>query len=512
MSSLLRSLRHHSPAMLRAIAETNGIELVGNQPRQMQTQLAAELSEAAHLRAAVAACSLAAQAALAALQQAGGRSLRSAFERRFGVIRPAGPGKLERERPHLAPVTAAEELWYRGLIYAAFAETADGLAEFLYLPDTLAEQLPPPPPVADAFPPAPLVEQTAQVMPQIVLHNLGTLLCLVQAGQVWLLPGDDLLQWQNRSLYEYAQVMLHAPAAAFSSSQPFDPASTASSAALALTLAAEMGWLRRRGRQAGLHAARVRTWLEQPQPEQQCLLLDAWTASTRWNDLCRVPALACEQTGSWSNDPAATRRNFLSLLAVLQPASWYSLDDLAAAIRIHAPDFQRPGGNYDTWYVRRRHDGEFLRGFDHWDEVEGALLRFMLTGPLAWLGAVELDQMAAPAAFRLSAAGAAWLHGHAPPAAAEPAALVVAADFSVRASLAVPLLDRFRLARFTTWQAPEPQDEAPVFRYRISQSGLQRAARHGISVAQVLDFLRQRAAVLPDNVTRALENYDLRAK
>lgn len=505
MSSLLRSLRLHSPAMLRAIAETNGIELASNQASQMQDQLAAGLSEPAHLQAAVAACSLSAQEALAALQRAGGRSLRSGFERRFGAIRAAGPGKLERERLHLAPANPTEELWYRGLIYATFAETADGLAEFLHLPDTLAGLLPPPPPEVSAFPPSPLAAPVAGIVLETALHDLCALLCLVQAGQVWLLPGDDLLQWQTRSLYEYQQGMLQTRGAEAAPVRPFDADAAGSSAALALTLAAELGWLRRRGRQVLLYAAPVRAWLEQPRTEQVRLLLDAWAASTRWNDLCRTPELSCEQTGFWANDPVAARRDLRALLAVLQPASWYGLDDLAVAVRAYAPDFQRAGGNYDTWYVRRRAGGEFLRGFDHWDDVDGALLRFVVTGPLAWLGAMQLDHAAAPTAFCLSIAGAAWLHGEAPPPAIAPDLLAVNADFTVYASASTALLDRFRLARFTTWQPPVQQDDAPVFVYRISQSGLQRAARQGISAAQVLDFLRQRTAALPDNVARALE-------
>ncbi len=57
-----------------------------------------------------------------------------------------GPGRLERERPHLAPVNPSEELWYRGLIFSAFAETPSGMAEFLYIPGDIASLLPPPEP------------------------------------------------------------------------------------------------------------------------------------------------------------------------------------------------------------------------------------------------------------------------------------------------------------------------------------------------------------------------------
>jgi hypothetical protein len=37
-------------------------------------------------------------------------------------------------------------------------------------------------------------------------------------------------------------------------------------------------------------------------------------------------------------------------------SAWYRLEDFVAAIREASPDFQRPGGDYDTWYIPRRGD------------------------------------------------------------------------------------------------------------------------------------------------------------
>jgi len=505
MSSLRLSLRSHSPALLRAIAEANGVSLASNQAAQLVEQLAAMLSDASHLRASVAACSPAAQAALAALLREGGRSPRPAFERMHGAIRPAGPGKLERERPHLAPASAAEELWYRGLLYPTMVETPDGLVEFLHVPAELADLLPPPPPSDPAFPPPALVAPPA-VRPAVdlLLHDACSLLCLVQAGLVSLHDPANLLSWQSTPLYEYSR----------SSLQPVeDPAwitgdGPGNSAALALALALELGWLRARGRRLELAQGSVRAWLEAERSQQRRVLLDAWLHSRLWNDLCRTPALSCEQTGSWANDPAATRQRLLPLLAALQTGAWYDLDALVAAIQIHMPDFQRPDGNYDTWYIRLRSAPAFLRGFEHWEQVEGQLLRFLTTGPLHWLGATSLAQPGdgQPASISLTAAGQAWLHEAPAPAEPEPALLVVQPDFTLLAPAGVALLDRFRAARFTTWLETTWLDGQPTFVYRISQTGLQRAARQGIDSGRILDFLRARAVEpLPANVVRALE-------
>jgi hypothetical protein len=490
--------------MLRAIAEANGVELASNQAAQMADQLAAALSDASHLRASVAACTPAAQAALAALLREGGRSPRPAFERAHGGVRPAGPGKLERERPQTAPANPTEELWYRGLLYPAMVETPDGLVEFLHVPADLAGQLPPPPPAATSFPPPVLAAPTvAQPVADLLLHDACSLLCLVQAGLGAVSDPADLLSWQFKTLYEYSRLSLQPPE---------DPVSIGgdgpgSPAALALALAADRGWLRTRGRRLALVPGPVRAWLEAARADQRRHLLDAWAGSTLWNDLCRTPALSCEQTGSWANDPAGTRQRLLPLLASLQPDAWYDLEGLAAAIKARAPDFQRPDGNYDTWYIRQRSAPAYLRGFEHWEQVEGEVLRFMLTGPLVWKGATALapNEAGRPASVSLTAAGYAWLHGEPPPPEEEPAMLEVRPDFTVLARNSVALLDRFRVARFTTWLEVTWEAGRPTFVYRISQTGLRRAAQEGIDAGRVLDFLHARAAgPLPPNVVNAL--------
>ena len=502
MNSLQRSLRHVSPAMLRAIAETNGVDLGTNQASQMAEQLSAALSDPAHLRASVAACTPAAQEALAALLREGGRSPRPAFERRYGAIRPAGPARLERERLHLQPASATEELWYRGLLHPVMVETADGLVEFLHVPPELAELLPTPPPAATPFPPASVPAPPAVQPPaDLALHDACTLLCLAQAGLISLRDPASLLSWQSTSLYEYQRHSLQPPP---------DPAwltenGPGSPAALALALAVDLGWLRAgaRSRRLAVASAPARAWLDAPRAEQRRQLLAAWARSALWNDLCRTPALSCEQTGSWSNDPAGTRQRLLPLLALLQPDAWYDVTELTTAVKAQAPDFQRPDGNYDTWYIRQRSAPAFLRGFGHWEQVEGEMLRFALAGSLHWLGATALAGDGIAVCW--TPAGHAWLVDAPSPPEPEPALLSVQPDFTVLAPASASLLDRFRTARFTTWQGATWDAGQPVFIYRISQTGLGRAAQQGIDAGRVLAFLQARSASLPANVVRALE-------
>ena len=55
-----------------------------------------------------------------------------------GEIRAIGPGRLERESIWREPENPAEELWYRGLIFRAFADLGDGPLEYIYIPEDLA--------------------------------------------------------------------------------------------------------------------------------------------------------------------------------------------------------------------------------------------------------------------------------------------------------------------------------------------------------------------------------------
>ena len=508
MSTLLRTLQDLSPAMLRALAENNGVVLSSNVPRAMADELAAALTDRAHLADVMASLSPEVWDALARLLQTGGRMTAAAFERRYGEIRSFGPGRLERERPNRSPANASETLWYRGLIYHTFAETPEGLTEFLAVPAELLPLLPRLQAAAGSFS-LPAVDEPASPAPVSVpdelLHDICSLLCLVQAGEARTAASGEATNWRITNLYALSEIMLQPVEAA----HLLDARAPGNVAGLALALVGDMDWLRSAGNAVRLNALPVHQWLLLSRAEQRRALMDAWRSSASWNDLCRTPALSCEETGSWSNDPVATRARLLPLLASLPGETWYATASLVTAVREHAPDFQRPDGDYNTWYIRRRDDPVFLRGFERWDEVEGELLCFLLAGPLRWLGAVQtgLAEFGVPL-FRLTEEGARWLAGEAQPPSDWSGQPVVLPDFSVTIPADAPLIDRFRVARFTTWEPVASQPEL-AFRYRITQTGLRRAARQGITAERVLDYLPANRCgdALPANVAAALADW-----
>lgn len=91
--------------------------------------------------------------ALDAVVAAGGELPWRDFRQRFGDIRPYRPWREEApERPWEAPISPAEALWFRGLIYRLPRRPRSGQQVRIVIPDALLERLPRPeaPAVGDA--------------------------------------------------------------------------------------------------------------------------------------------------------------------------------------------------------------------------------------------------------------------------------------------------------------------------------------------------------------------------
>ncbi len=437
--------------------------------------------------------------ALETLLKEGGEMAEAQFSRQFGGIRQMGPAKLERETPWLYPESTAELLYYYGLIGRAFKGAGQQAHTAIYIPSDIAPWLPHPqnPALEGEWtlrivsPPPPSRSLLAD---DSFLEDVGTLLGFLHTERLRLTPEGPHPEDIDR-LVQRLQI-------------PFDDDMPDLNVRLALLLhlANRLGWLRR-GDDGCIHLTgnRVRQFLDRTRAEQRQTLWAAWRDSSDWNDLCRTPGLECAETGNWKNDPLQTRTTILQLLAKLQPGAWYSQSDVIRAIRETEPDFQRPTGSYDTWYIRSTTTQEFLHGFEQWDAVEGALLRFLFRGPLHWLGALDLAEPSGGDDWQISLSqqGSAWLGQDSPlPYEAPRKRMQMGDDFRVVIPPGTPLGDRFRVERFATWQATYPQ-----FVYQINQRGLKRAAEEGISTDKIVAFLAQHVESLPPKVSAALERF-----
>lgn len=446
-----------------------------------------------------------AQAALDRLLSEGGEMVEAQFSREFGAIRQMGPAKLEREMPWHQPESVAELLYYYGFIGRGFKGAGQNAHTIVYIPSDVAPWLPNPTandgqgalPVIPVPPPP---SSRMLLTEDALLEDVGTLLGFLHTDSLRLTEQgtpdpEDLARLRERLQH----AALSSPATVGSS---VEDALENVRLALILHLVNRLGWLRLTDGQVKLAGNRVYAFLEQTRAEQRLVLWEAWRDTPEWNDLCRIPTLQCAETGTWTNDPHQTRIAVLDLLRQLQPGAWYSQSDVIAAIKEHAPDFQRPTGDYDSWYIRNINTQEFLKGFDHWDDVEGELLRFFFGGPLYWLSAIDLAEPSAgdDLLISLSPWGARWLGFDAEqPNEPRRRPITVNENFQIRLPLGTPLSDRFRVERFALWQSSYPQ-----FVYQINQRSLARAVEENIPPQRILEFLQKHTRQIPDKVLNSL--------
>jgi len=420
--------------------------------------------------------------ALQLLLDHGGQIEEARFARQYGAIRLMGPARLEREQPWQNPQNPAEGLWYRGLIFKAFQVTLQGNREIVYIPKDLLPLL-----NSTRSQTRPKeIEQPAQFPePAFVVtsngrlrENFFRLLVHLQTTPVRLQDKNELLPKDKQSL---VQSLLPPTLPSFN-------------------LAAELDFLLHLGQQAGLltiahgrlrpEREATRNWLQRSPGEQVRVLQTTWRADHTWNDLWHVPGLVPQPTG-WENSPLLARSKILGHLEKVanNGDSWRPIDQFITMIKQIDPDFQRSSSDYDSWYIQDN-QGNFLMGFEHWDKVEGALIRYLLTHILFLIGVVDLGCAAksnSPTSFRLTSLGKMFLNGRMDDIepAPKPVFFRVDHNFSVHLPSRASLYDRFQLARFAQM---ERYDHGRVS-YKISQASVARAFRNGVTSDQITAFL-----------------------
>lgn len=415
------------------------------------------------------------------------------FARLFGTIRELrefGPAGREREKPHLQPANIAEALFYRGLIAVAFDQGRTGVQYFVYVPADLAQMLPAHEtgfdlsaeresawPAQDDITPQQITPATTTLV-----DDLTTLLAYLQVQRI--AASDEALVALGQALAPY-WLGAHTPA----------------SVTLMVGLALSAGLVAEEGGLLKPVPAAARRWLEDTRPRQVRALAEAWRSTPLFNELWYTPGLVPEPTG-WQNDPLLARQIVLTFLEVV-PAGWWPVDELIALVKEEEPDFQRPAGDYDSWYIRDAASGNYLRGFESWDRVDGAVLRFILSGPMHWLGLTDLGDEGV--LCRLTPYGRA-LCGSAdwPDPPEERPSLTLQPDGTALAPRQLSRYERFQLARVTEWEAA-----GDPYRYRLTATGLRRAAEQGVPVSAIRAFLRRTTNDnVPPPVLKMLEQWE----
>lgn len=499
MPTLVRALLDYDFDLLRIIAAQWDVDL-----RATERTLAAEELAAAMLRPeAVAAVwerlDGEQQGALFDLMAQGGKMPFSHFVRRYGDLRPMGPARREREKPWLAPISITEALYYRGLIVRAFEPTPAGVQEHIAIPSDLRLLLPQPPPETLARAPGYAVAPPRRLKDgyPTAPDDMATLLAYL------LVREANAREWLVNAPVEVIDRHLR---------RPTEPAYRA----LLVQLAYDLGFIADETTLTHVvtrvDKERVRPWLEASRTHQARLLAEAWYASPHWNDLQYTPGLEADQ---WPEVGPIARRTVVEMMRDVPTEIWWSLDGFIEYIKQTNPDFQRPGGDYGAWYLHDAYSGEIMHGFQYWDHIEGALIRFIVEGPMHWLGLVQAGR----SAFLLTPLGLA-LQGRVPwpDTPDRPARIRVDEQGVISVPVDLSRYDRVQIARFAAWiSAPPPAPYVPggegrdegVYLYRLTPQAIARVADEGISLlSHIVPFLQRLSGhTLPANVLKMLENW-----
>jgi hypothetical protein len=480
LPKLAQSLQGRDLGHLRIVADLWGLELNAPDTRVGLMRLAPALLQADDLLRLLEELPDPARLALEDLQLHDGLLAWPLFTRKYGPLREMGAARRDREQPHRHPLSATEMLYYRALIGRAFFDAPSGPEEFAYIPADLLTLLPEPQMEVEVLlgrPATPLERGQPLAHTDLILDHAATLLAALRSG----LPLETVsLEWPY----------------------PLNPPPPA----VLIGLLRAAGLLDAQDQPA---AEAVQAFLEAPRAEALLTLFRGWRESPDFNELRLIPELLCE--GEWRNDPLATRAAILTMLTELPPSAgegvFWSLTAFVNAIQQTYPDFQRPAGDYDSWFIRSV-DGTSRRGFEQWEAVEGALLRYLLTGPLYWLGALDLARPhadLAATAFRISAWGEALLAGEPPRGLHDERERVqINSDGSLRVPQGAPRALRYQLARFAVWL---PRDGA-TYRYQITPASLERARDAGLRTPHLIGLLRRGASVVPPRLIQALERWE----
>lgn len=384
-----------------------------------------------------------------------------------GGVRPLGSGARERERPHLYPAQPTEALWYRGLIGRAFRDEGSGPQEFFFVPNELIQLLPS----------RSQVRRHRTYISSVYQPNNGVALASASLvddacttlAYLRLFPASPGRPEQLLATEYTSELRTHLL-------QP-------DALGILLHLLQELGLVT--GYPMCVNSGKARRFLQATRGEQQSSLVNAWHHSVEWCDVIHVPGLRFDEPSSLRTDAPKTRQAILEQLAHLTPRHWIDLSSFVNHVREYVPDFQRMAGDYDSWYVFDSKTGEHLRGFHNWDRVDGALVEFMIFGPLHWLGIT--DTALDPCCFRLTSVFDAMCGGGSWDVNEDAHPITIRADGILQAKKSTNRADRFLAARIGEWHLSSDD----TYQYQITAHSLRLAADSGVETGQIIAFLQR---------------------
>jgi hypothetical protein len=482
MPDLFHSLLKQDIGHLRIIAELWGLELDSTDSDAALEKLSVSLLEPSLLAELIDSLSPEANSAIDALVSSGGRIPWPMFTRKYGDIREAGAGKRDRERLYLQPTSVTEILFYRGLLARAFFDTKKGPQEFAYIPDDLLNLISHTINLTDvASEDADSTEKDDGGVEDSAVPALGRAASPGEKGQE--IPADDSILDDVTTLLAALRLGIELPETKI-------PTKVLQALLETANLVKE----------STPQPEPVKAFLESPRSEALSFLQNAWIESETFNELRLMPGIICE--GEWKNQSQETREFLVNLLDAIPEGKWWSLNAFIRDVKSKYADFQRPAGDYDSWFIKRESNGQYLRGFSSWDQVDGALIKFFITNILYWLGQVDLcmaESAVEPTSFRLVSSDSHITSK-------EDKKINISSQGLISVPRLAPRVVRYQVSRFCEWG--ESKDS--IYRYRISTNSLTRAKEQGLKVEHLLALLSKHSeAGVPPTLIKALKRWEI---
>ena len=476
MPDLYHTLLKYDIGYLRIIAGSWGLELETSEVDSASEELCASFLDLEAVTETIEILPVDARSALNAIVESNGKMEWVSFARKFGEIREMGEAKRDRERPHLKPVSTAETLFYRGLIAKAFFDTDKGAQEFAYIPDDLFEII------------HEEIKELSDDTEKIIVEPLGRPATPVE--KTFEIPATD-------HILDDATTYLAALRLGKSDWKYRAGASAQVFGAQLISLLTTAELLKKGVPQA----EKIKSFLEAPRADSLKTLFAAWQSSHTFDELRLIQNIICE--GEWRNQPLVTREFLLDLVNSIPQDKWWSIPAFIRGIKEKFPDYQRPAGDYDSWFIKRESDGQYLRGFAYWDQVDGALIKYFIQ-TLHWLGVADLaspEDGNEATAFKIKSKDqksdlrSSTFDGK----------IVVTSNGKIAVSRYFSRAARYQISRFCEWG----EEYADEYKYQVTAQSLSHAKEQGLKAEQLLSLLvKYTNGNVPPALVKALKQWD----
>jgi len=416
------------------------------------------------------------QSALQIILDESGKIPAARFTRTYGVIREMGAVVREKERPDRSPISVAENLFYKGIIGLSFFNERDEVKEYIFLPEEFikflksirsdSSRIVTPPPLSE--------KNVSQIIP--TTDELLDQICSLLAALRGSIPINEFSRFIPLPRIHFLSVLLQTQGVIDKDSSILD-------------------------------TNKLKDFLTSERSIAFSNICFSWMEDGLINELKLLPNIIFE--GKWKNDPKKTRKNLLEIITKLPLKKLCRISDFIDWMYHKHPDFQRSGGEYETWFIKDAANDEYMNGFENWHRVEGKLLHFFLTGPLFWMGILDLavvEKGAQPFAFKKSD----WADKLLEKKPIEYNTHEIS-EFILRknGTILLPVNTQrelhYQIARFCVWE----EIQRKHYKYKISPTAIRRAKTQHISTDQIkMLFQKYAKKPIPRNILVALNRWD----